>query len=302
VAESRFRVRVLQEGVNPYVEVPARVSRAFAAQARAGRIRVEGRLRGVELRGTLVPRRDGHRLYLHGGLRSAAGVRTGDSVSLTLRAVAPDAVSLPAALARALRRAGARAAFDALPASERRERVRWIDAATTDAARRQRVGAAVRQALGKAAPLEARCVPRQRELWTCPKCGNAFVTANIYHSCRRASLDEPFEGRPPAVRDLFERLREVIESFGPVRLVPYRNRVGFMVRVRFAGATPGRGHLDVGFWLHRRLRSARFRRVETLTPTVHLHTLRITEPGQLDIELREWLREAYAIGCQAASR
>jgi hypothetical protein len=30
----------------------------------------------------------------------------------------------------------------------------------------------------------------------------------------------------------------MVEACGPVRLVPYENKVGFMVRVRFAGAVP----------------------------------------------------------------
>jgi hypothetical protein len=300
LAPVRFTARVLLDGVSPYVDVPDRVCRAFAGRERAGRIRVEGTLHGVAVRGTVVKRGEGHRLHLHGGMRRAAGVKTGQTVALELRAIPPDAVSVPSALTRRLRRAGALDRFRELPASQRRELVRWIDAATTDGDRSRRVDAAVAQSLGKPAAA-TRSLARHRPLWSCPKCGNSFVTANVYHSCNRVSLAAAFEGKPAHVRDLFDRLRAMVESFGPVRLVPYRNRVGFMVRVRFAGATPRRGHLDVGFWLHRRLRSPRLRRVETLTPTVHLHSVRIGDPLEIDGELRAWLREAYAIGCQSGA-
>ena len=85
---------------------------------------------------------------------------------------------------------------------------------------------------------------------------------------------------------------------GPVKLVPYAGHVGFMVRVRFAGASRRSNWLDVGFWLPRRLESLRFRRVETLLPNAHVHWLRVSEAADLDDELTRWLREAYEVGCQ----
>jgi len=98
------------------------------------------------------------------------------------------------------------------------------------------------------------------------------------------------------VRELFERFQAMIEACGPVKRVPYRDRVGFMVRVRFAGATPRSRSLDVGFWLPKRLASPRFRKVETILANAHVHVLRVTQPEQLDGELACWLREAYAVG------
>lgn len=90
----------------------------------------------------------------------------------------------------------------------------------------------------------------------------------------------------------------MVEACGRVRMLAYRNRVGFMVRVRFAGATPKKNRLDVGFWLPRRLDSPRFEKIETILPNVHLHRLRVTTADQLDAELAGWLTEAYACGCQ----
>ena len=34
--------------------------------------------------------------------------------------------------------------------------------------------------------------PAERPLWTCPSCGHQFVTANIWHSCTKHTLDEAF--------------------------------------------------------------------------------------------------------------
>jgi hypothetical protein len=90
----------------------------------------------------------------------------------------------------------------------------------------------------------------------------------------------------------------MVEACGPVKVLPYRDKVGFMVRVRFAGARPRRRWLEIGFWLRRRLTSPRFTKVETIYPNAHVHRLRIMEPRELDAEVEAWVREAYAVGCQ----
>jgi len=138
----------------------------------------------------------------------------------------------------------------------------------------------------------------QRPLWVCPRCDHQFVNRNQWHSCGRHRLDDLFARKPAHVRDLFDCVRAVVETCGPVKILPYRDKVGFMVRVRFAAVFPKRDRIDVGFWLPRRIDHPRFYKVETLTPTVHLYTLRVTEPGQIDRQLARWLKAAYAVGCQ----
>ena len=101
--EHRFRAEIRRQGPNPYVDVPARVSAALAPHAQAGRMQVEGTVRGTAFRATLIPVGGGRRrLYLAGGVRAAAGVGVGDSVEIALRAVGPDEVTVPADLAAAL--------------------------------------------------------------------------------------------------------------------------------------------------------------------------------------------------------
>ncbi|MGH9364137.1 MAG: YdeI/OmpD-associated family protein [Thermoanaerobaculia bacterium] len=291
-----FRAKILRQGPNPYVDVPRRISRAFAAYARAGRIHFEGTLNGVAIRGSLVPlRRGGHRLYVNGGMRAAAAVAVGDTASFALRATHPEDVPLPAEVAAGFQRVrGARAAFQALIPSYRRQLLRYIDDARTPETRRRRIETAAAHVLGQPTP-RARRGP-ERPSWTCPRCGNEFVNRNQSHSCKRHDLSEVFSGKPARVRELFDRFRAMVEAIGPVRMLPYHDRVAFMVQVRFAGAFPKREWLEVGFWLPRRIESPRFRRVETIAPNVHIHLLRVTEERQLDRELAGWLKEAYAVG------
>ncbi len=296
----RFRATILKLGPNPYVDVPSRLSRAFASYARAGRITVHGRLNRTPIQATLIPARLGrYRLFINGGMRAAAGVSIGDRVSLTLQAVAPGSVRLPADLVAAMRKApGTRAAFAALLASHRRELLRYIGDARTPANRRQRILRTLHHLRGEAASGPARRAATQRPLWTCTRCGQEFVNRNQWHSCKRHKLSDLFAGKPARVRELFARFERMVKACGPVKRLVYRDKVGFMVRVRFAGAVPRSRWLDVGFWLPRRLDSPRLRRVETLYPNAHVHSLRLTRPSQLDAQLAGWIKEAYAVGCQ----
>ncbi len=308
-SRARFRATIRRQGPNPYVDVPERVSRAFEPYGRDGRISVLGALNGRPMRTTLIPQGRGrHRLFVNGGMRAAAGVGVGDTVSFELAAVEVDDVRPPPDVAAGLRRVkGARAAFEALSPSHRRELLRHVDDARTPQTRRRRIAQIAEHALGARTGSSSRSERRsarsrsglaQRPLWTCPKCGNEFVNRNQYHSCKRYDLSVPFAGKPPFVRELFERFRAMVERCGATRMLPYRDKVAFMARVRFAGAIPRKDWLDVAFWLPRRIESPRFRKIETINPNAHAHLLRVTDPKDLDRELAGWIREAYAVGRQ----
>ena len=295
VQPQRFQARIGKQGPNPYVDVPEGVSLAFTHHSRGGRVSVEGRLNEASIRASLVPIGKGrHRLYVNGGMRAAAGVAVGDTVSFELLSTAHANVSVPEDLADALDEVdGAREAFEAMSPSHRRELIRHVDDARTPSTRERRIGRSVDHALGKP-PADRR--PSGRPMWNCPRCGNRFVNKNQYHSCKRYSLSDPFEGKPDKIRGLFDRFREIVEAQGPVKMIPYSDAVGFMVRVRFGNATPRTRWVDIGLWLPRRVESPRFRRVETIYPNAHVHVLRITEADQLDEEVESWVKEAYQVG------
>lgn len=292
----RFESKVLNVGINPVVDIPRSVSERFRGHARAGRILIEGSLNGVPIHATLVPVAGGrHRLYVNAGMRAAAGVGVGDRVRLELRPCASGEVPVPEDVYAELDRiAGARGLFDALPASGRREWMRYINDSRTAEARRNRVRKVAGDLLGTGVPASRH--REDRPLWPCPKCGKEFVNRNQHHSCKRRRVEDAFQGKPAWIRDLFDRFIDMANVGGMVKTVPNGDWLSLMVRVRFASIHPSTRWLDVTLWLPRRCASPRFRRIETIGPGVHAHTVRLVRPQDLDAELADWVGQARAIG------
>jgi hypothetical protein len=135
-------------------------------------------------------------------------------------------------------------------------------------------------------------------LWRCPACGREFANRNQSHACGHHDLDHHFSNKPPAIRALFNRVVHIVESIGPVRILPEKTRIAFQVRMSFAQITPRRQWLDGHVVLARRLEHPRFRVVQTFSPKNHLHAFRIRTAADLDEDFVTWIREAYAVGEQ----
>ena len=296
-SSARFKATVRKLGINPVVDVPARVSQRLQGHAKAGRIRVQGTLNGSPILATLVPAGGGrHRLFINAGMRRATGLQVGDSACVEVRP-ADSSVPVPQDIAAQLHTiAGASAAFDGLSPSARREWLRYIEDAKSWSARTERIRMAASEVLGhRSGP--SRRIP-SRPLWSCPRCGKEFVNRNQFHSCNRHRLEDAFRGKPASIRRLFESVRRLAEAGGEVKTVPNGDWLSLMVRVRFATVRPRRNWLDLTLWLTRRCESPRFRRIETIAPGVHAHTLRIERQEDLDDEVAAWVAQACAVGRQ----
>ena len=83
-----------------------------------------------------------------------------------------------------------------------------------------------------------------------------------------------------------------------MRVLPEKTRIAFQVRMSFAQVTPRRRWVDGHIVLARRLENERFRKVESISRRNHVHHFRLFTPADVDVEVRGWLKEAYAVGEQ----
>jgi Domain of unknown function (DUF5655) len=137
-------------------------------------------------------------------------------------------------------------------------------------------------------------VTAERPLWTCPRCGHRFVTANTWHSCTSYTLDEAFAHSTPDARAAFDRFVELIERCGPVAVIAQKTRIVVMARVRFAGGQVRRDHVLANVALTRRVDHPRWSKIEEIVPGWFAHRFVIRRPADLDDpELQALLCEGY---------
>jgi hypothetical protein len=139
---------------------------------------------------------------------------------------------------------------------------------------------------------------RQNDLWQCLECGEQFVTKNMWHSCGTFALEPLFARYQPHVRDLFDHFVVMVQSIGPVTIIPQKTRISFQVRVRFVSIYPRKSHLRIGFWFPERHNHPRFIKIEQYGKRAYGHDLRLSSLDELDNQLLDWLRLAYAVGEQ----
>ena len=133
----RFEAVLQKRGAGTVVEVPFDIELVF------GRVRapVRGTVNGAPFRSTIMRYGGTYYLGLNKELRTAANAEAGDKVTVELkRDDAPREVDVPSNLRATLAAApDARAAFEQLSYTHRKEYVRWIEEARREETRRRRV-------------------------------------------------------------------------------------------------------------------------------------------------------------------
>lgn len=143
-----------------------------------------------------------------------------------------------------------------------------------------------------------RSAPR-RALWTCPACGEKFVTPRIFHSCGKHSYDALFAKSEPVVREIFAALVQLAEACGPVRVYPQKTRVVFQARMRFASGQPRKRAFVGGFIVPLGTTSPRMVKEEFFGSKrcFGLH-VRCESVADVDAEIARLMKIAYRVGRQ----
>jgi hypothetical protein len=109
---------------------------------------------------------------------------------------------------------------------------------------------------------------------------------------------EFFAGQPLGLA-VYERVRSIVEGFGPVEVRVSKSQVAFRRRRGFAYLwMPGMylansaAEVVLSIALRRRIESPRWKEVVRPAPTTWMHHLEIRDVAELDDEVAGWLREA----------
>jgi len=125
------------------------------------------------------------------------------------------------------------------------------------------------------------------------------VVRNMSHSCGRYSVEQFLAGQSAHAISLYRRFSDLVHGCGPVKVAPAKTRIGFQVRMIFAAVNKlSESGLQAHVVLARKLRSRRFKRIDTMTPKCYVHHFKVESLSELDEEVERWLCEAYRVGTQ----
>jgi hypothetical protein len=133
-------------------------------------------------------------------------------------------------------------------------------------------------------------------LWICRACGRSFANRNQSHACGRYELEAHFEGKPPAIRRLFDAFVDRLGEIGRFEILPQKTRIAFHLRMSFAQLTPKRGWIDGHLVLAEPTPRPFVRRIDRISPRNHVHHFRLGREADLDADFLALLREAYGVG------
>ena len=130
-------------------------------------------------------------------------------------------------------------------------------------------------------------------VWTCPACGREFGTKQAHFCAPALSVDDYFAARPPIEREIFEAVREHLESLGPLIVEPVGVGILFKRRRTFVELRPMARWVHLNIGLNYRREHPRITRTARGNGGRTYHGLRITSPADIDDEVRGWLTESY---------
>ena len=137
----KFHNKLLQTGNNTGIEVPPEVIEALGGGKKPA---VKVVVNGYALQSTVAVMGGKYLIGFSAAHRAASGLKGGDAIEVDIVLDdAPRTVDVPEDFAAALEVAGARAAFDKLAYSHRKEHVRAIEDAKTAETRARRIEKAV---------------------------------------------------------------------------------------------------------------------------------------------------------------
>jgi DNA-binding Lrp family transcriptional regulator len=124
--------------------------------------------------------------------------------------------------------------------------------------------------------------------WICPECEREFGRARQSHVCvPGGTVDDTFRGREWQ-RPICDEIIAFVEELGPLHVDAVGVGVFLKRERKLAEIRPMVRALSVLLWLPRVLDDPRvLRRYDTW------HVIRLTDPAQVDEQLKDWLTEAY---------
>ena len=108
-------------------------------------------------------------------------------------------------------------------------------------------------------------------------------------------LEALFAGKDVVVRAIYDRLIDVLRTFGPFQEEPKKTSLHLVNTSGFAGVHPRKSFLYLNVRMNRPLEGVRVAKSEQVSKNRYHNEVKLTSPDEVDAELTIWLKEAYAL-------
>ena len=107
------------------------------------------------------------------------------------------------------------------------------------------------------------------------------------------TVTEHFERKESSVRALYSKLLAAVRKLGPVTEDPKKTSIHLNRKSALVGVYVRKAHLVLTLKSDRAIDSPRIHKSEQVSASRFHHELKLSSPGEIDKELRSWLKIAY---------
>ncbi|HZY44217.1 MAG TPA: DUF5655 domain-containing protein [Anaerolineae bacterium] len=104
-----------------------------------------------------------------------------------------------------------------------------------------------------------------------------------------------FAGKSPIVQRIYDRLLTILRKFGPVIEEPKKTSIHLVNVSALAGVEVRQNYLLLNIKTDYPIDSPRVERAEKISARRYHQRVRLTALSDLDTELKQWLKDAYAL-------
>lgn len=97
----------------------------------------------------------------------------------------------------------------------------------------------------------------------------------------------------PVVASIYKKLVAELRKFGPLKIEPKKTSIHLGNRFGFAGVYTRKEYINLEVHLNHRLTNLRVSKVDQASANRFHHTIKLSDPKEVDNELLRWLKEAY---------
>lgn len=111
-------------------------------------------------------------------------------------------------------------------------------------------------------------------------------------------MPELFEKSDPNVEKTYTAILKAIGKFGEVRADAKKTSIHLVAKTGFAGIHPRKSALLLNIRSDAPIKSKRIRKVERVSAHRFHNEMLVASPGEVDAEVVEWLKKAYALSVE----